>query len=403
MDKNFRGTVFACFTGYGVQAMISSFIPMLLLTFSEQYHISLTQITLLITVNYLVQLTTDMVAAVYIDRIGYRAGAILAHIFAAAGFLLLTILPDLLPNPLVGLLISVVFYAIGGGLLEVLISPIVEACPTKNKEAMMSLLHSFFCWGFVVVVLVSTLFFEFVGISHWKLLARLWAIVPLINTIAFTRVPIYDLMEDGEKGMTLPELFSNKLFWVLMLLMFCAGASELSVSQWVSTFTEKGLGVSKTVGDLAGMLSFAVCMGSARVFYSKFGEKIRLERFMKGSALLCVISYLMISLSPWPVLGLIGCAICGLSVGILWPGTFSIGSASIRNGGTAMFAMFALAGDLGCSSGPTFVGTISGLLNDNLHIGILAATIFPVLMVIGCMLHGKMNKAEVITKRNMIK
>lgn len=398
MDKSYRGTVFACFTGYGVQAMICCFIPMLFLTFSEQYHISLTQITLLITVNYLVQLTTDMVAAVYIDRIGYRAGAILAHVFAAAGFLLLTILPDLLPNPLVGLLISVVFYAIGGGLLEVLISPIVEACPTKNKEAMMSLLHSFFCWGFVVVVLVSTLFFEFVGISHWKLLARLWAIVPLINTIVFTRVPIYDLMEDGEKGMTLPELFSNKLFWVLMLLMFCAGASELSVSQWVSTFTEKGLGVSKTLGDLAGMLSFAVFMGASRVFYSKFGEKIRLESFMKGSSLLCVISYLMISLSPWPVVGLIGCAICGLAVGILWPGTFSIGAASIRNGGTAMFAMFALAGDLGCSSGPTFVGAISGLLNDNLHIGILAATIFPVLMVIGCVLHGRMKKAGMARK-----
>lgn len=398
MDKSYRGTVFACFTGYGVQAMICCFIPMLFLTFSEQYHISLTQITLLITVNYLVQLTTDMVAAVYIDRIGYRAGAILAHVFAAAGFLLLTILPDLLPNPLVGLLISVVFYAMGGGLLEVLISPIVEACPTKNKEAMMSLLHSFFCWGFVVVVLVSTLFFEFVGISHWKLLARLWAIVPLINTIAFTRVPIYDLMEDGEKGMTLPELFSNRLFWVLMLLMFCAGASELSVSQWVSTFTEKGLGVSKTVGDLAGMLSFAVFMGASRVFYSKFGEKIRLESFMKGSSLLCVISYLMISLSPWPVVGLIGCAICGLAVGILWPGTFSIGAASIRNGGTAMFAMFALAGDLGCSSGPTFVGAISGLLNDNLHIGILAATIFPVLMVIGCVLHGRMKNAGAVHK-----
>lgn len=394
MEKEYRGTVYACFIGYAVQALINTFVPLLFVTLSEQYNISLTQITLMITVNFLVQLTVDMLSALFMDKIGYRVCAVMAHIFVATGLILLTILPEVLPSPLIGLLLSVVVYAIGGGILEVLISPVVEACPTKNKEAMMSLLHSFFCWGVVAVVLISTLFFVTVGISNWKIMAILWAILPIGNAIAFTRVPIYDLVEEGEKGLSLKELFFNKLFWVLMLLMFCAGASETSVSQWASTFAEKGLGVSKTLGDLTGILGFAIFMGLARVFYSKYGEKIQLEKFIMGSGILCIISYLMISSSPWPVVGLLGCAVCGLSVGILWPGTFSIGSASIKNGGTAMFALFALAGDLGCGGGPTFVGTISGYLNDNLHMGILAAIVFPILLVIGCILKIRMDKGK---------
>lgn len=392
MEKEYRGTVYACFVGYGVQALINTFVPLLFITLSEQYHISLTQITLMITVNFLVQLTVDLLSALFMDKIGYRICAVIAHIFVAAGFVLLTILPEIMPTPLMGLLCSVVVYAIGGGILEVLISPVVEACPTKNKEAMMSLLHSFFCWGVIVVVLISTLFFVTVGIENWKIMAVLWALVPLANAFAFARVPIYDLVEEGEKGMSLKELFGRKIFWVLMLLMFCAGASETSVSQWASTFAEKALGVNKTLGDLTGTLGFAIFMGLARVFYTKYGEKINLERFIMGSGVLCIFSYLMISLTPWPAAGLIGCAVCGLSIGILWPGTFSIGSASIRNGGTAMFAMFALAGDVGCGGGPTFVGAVSGYLNDNLKMGILAAIIFPILLVIGCLVHEKLKK-----------
>lgn len=257
----------------------------------------------------------------------------------------------------------------------------------------MSLLHSFFCWGCIGVVLLSTLFFVTVGISHWKLLTLLWALLPIGNAIAFSRVPIYHLIENGERGMTLRELFGSRLFWILMLLMFCAGACEQCVSQWASTFAEKGLGVSKTVGDLAGPLCFAVFMGLSRVFYSKYGEKIQLERFILGSGLLCVFSYLMISCTPWPVIGLLGCSVCGLSVGILWPGIFSIGSAAIRNGGTAMFALFALAGDLGCGSGPVVVGEVSGYFGDNLKAGILASVIFPVIFVLGCLVKRRMTAA----------
>ena len=395
MEKEYRGTIYACFTGYIVQALINSFVPLLFVTLSNQYHISLSQITLMITVNFLVQLTVDMLSAVFMDRIGYRVCAVAAHIFVAVGLIMLTILPEILPNPLTGLVLSVMVYALGGGLLEVLVSPLVEACPTKNKESMMSLLHSFYCWGCIGVVLVSTLFFVVAGISHWKLLALLWALLPIGNAIAFTRVPIYSLMEEGEKGLTLKELFSNKLFWVLMLLMFCAGACEQCVSQWASTFAEKGLGVSKTIGDLAGPLCFSVFMGLSRLFYSKYGEKIQLEKFILGSGILCIISYLMISCTPGAVIGLLGCSVCGLSVGILWPGIFSIGSASIRNGGTAMFALFALAGDLGCGGGPTVVGAVSGYFNDNLKLGILISIVFPVVFVLGCLVHGKMRERAV--------
>ena len=297
--------------------------------------------------------------------------------------MLLTVLPELLGNAFIGILCAVIVYAIGGGLIEVLISPIMEACPTDNKEKAMSLLHSFYCWGHVGVVLISTLFFQIFGISNWKALALLWAVIPAVNAFVFVRTPIASLTEDGTAGLTVRELAANRLFWFLMLMMLAAGASEQAVSQWASTFAEQGLGVSKTVGDLAGPMSFAVMMGLSRLYYGKYGEKIDLERFMAGSCVLCILSYLMIVFIPIPALGLVGCALCGLSVGILWPGTFSKASASIRGGGTAMFAFLALAGDLGCAAGPTLAGAVSSCFEDNLRAGILAAVIFPVLLLVG--------------------
>ena len=306
--------------------------------------------------------------------------------------ILLTVLPDVLSNPFAGLLIAVIIYAIGGGLLEVLVSPIVEACPTKNKEKAMSLLHSFYCWGHVGVVLISTVFFKIVGIQHWKMLAIVWAIVPGLNALFFTSVPIAPIVAEEEKQLTLKELVISKVFWLMVLLMVCAGACEQAVSQWASTFAEKGLGVSKAVGDLAGPMLFATLMGTSRAVYGKYGEKIDLGRFMIYSGSLCLISYLIIALVPIPVLGFVGCGLCGLSVGILWPGTFSIAAKSIRNGGTAMYALLALAGDLGCSGGPTFVGMISSRFNDNLKMGILMAIIFPVLLLIGILMKDSVTK-----------
>ncbi|MDD3278202.1 MAG: MFS transporter [Lachnospiraceae bacterium] len=383
MTKNYNKTLYACFTGYIVQAIINNFIPLLFLTFQSSYDIPLSKITMLITFNFVLQLAVDLVSVTFVDRIGYRASMLIAHACAAAGLILLVILPDRMEDPFLGILIAVMVYAIGGGLLEVLVSPVVEACPTRNKETAMSLLHSFYCWGHVGVVLISTLFFAVFGISNWKVLAVIWALVPVLNGIFFTQVPMDTLIAEGEKGMSIPELFRQKIFWVFMLLMMCAGASEQAVSQWASTFAEKGLQVSKTVGDLAGPMSFAICMGIARALYGKFGEKIRVQSMMFYSGILCMISYLVISLVPVSAVGLIGCAICGFSVGIFWPGTFSMAAGSMRRGGTALFALLALAGDLGCSGGPTLVGEISSLFQDNLKVGILAACVFPLLLILG--------------------
>ncbi len=386
MKNSFRKTITACFIGYIVQAIINNFVPLLFLTFQSTYRIPLSQITMLVTVNFSLQLLIDLASVTFVDKIGYRASMLIAHICAAMGLLSLAVLPDILPEPFVGILISVMIYAVGGGLLEVLVSPVVEACPTDNKEQTMSLLHSFYCWGHVGVVLISTLFFRIFGIGNWKVLAVIWALVPLCNGILFSKVPIASLIEEGEKGMSVKELAKQKIFWVFMLMMLCAGASEQAVSQWASTFAEKGLGVSKTVGDLAGPMAFAILMGTARAFYGKYGEKIDLDRFMAGSSVLCMASYLCISLIPSPVIGLIGCGVCGLSVGIMWPGTFSKAASSVPRGGTALFALMALAGDLGCSSGPTVVGMISGAFGDDLKKGILAAICFPVLLLLGIMI-----------------
>ena len=385
MKNGYNKTVYACFTGYVVQAIVNNFAPLLFLTFQGSYGIPLSKITMLVTINFILQLLVDLVSIGFVDRIGYRASMMLAHIFVAAGLVSLTVLPEVFEDPFAGLLIAVMVYAVGGGLLEVLVSPVMEACPTDNKEKAMSLLHSFYCWGHVGVVLCSTIYFRIFGIGSWKAMALIWAVIPLLNTFVFAKVPIAPLTPENETGLTIKALFSKRIFWILMLMMVCAGACEQSVSQWASTFAEKGLGVGKPVGDLAGPMAFAVLMGTSRAFYGRFGHKINLERFMIYSGILCILSYLCISLLQVPVLGLAGCALCGLSVGILWPATFSMAAASVKRGGTAMFAFLALAGDLGCSGGPTLVGVVSGYFGDDLRKGILAAVVFPVLLLLGIM------------------
>ena len=387
----YKTTIVACFLGYIVQAIVNNFIPLLFITLQDTYQIPLSQITLLVTINFSIQLLIDMLASIFMDRIGYRASGVIAHICSAAGLILLTVLPNVM-DPFMGILLSIMVYAIGGGIIEVLVSPVMESCPTDNKEKAMSLLHSFYCWGHVGVVLISTLFFAWAGIQNWRILAVAWAVIPLINTYIFARTPIAPLISEGEKGMSIAQLFRSKVFWILMLMMVCSGASEQAVGHWASAFAEQGLHLTKALGDLVGPMLFAVMMGLTRVFYGKYGDRINLERFMTLSAAVCVCAYLMISLSPWPVLSVVGCALCGLTVGIMWPGTFSRAAIALRNGGTAMFALLALAGDLGCSSGPTLVGFVSGLAGDNMKLGILMALVFPLLMLL-CLLRGRQEKA----------
>ncbi len=387
--NNYKHTFFASYAGYFVQAIINNFIPLLFLTFQSSFSLSYDKISLLIVINFGVQLCVDFLSAYFIDKIGYRVSVIAAHILACAGLAGLSVFP-FITEPYTGIILSIIIYAVGSGLIEVIISPLVEACPGDGKSAAMSLLHSFYCWGQMCVVLFSTIFFTFAGIENWRILALIWAGVPLINGIYFCFVPIPEVLSEN-KEMGIKKLFGTKLFYVLAVIMLCSGASELAMSQWASAFAESGLGVSKTVGDLLGPCLFALLMGSARVLYSKVSDKIPLGKVMSGSAVLCAASYLVAGLSPLPIISLLACAVCGFSVGVMWPGTFSLAAERIPTGGTAMFALLALFGDTGCAVGPAIVGKMTTLFGDNLSKGLLFGVVFPVVMI-GCVAKIKKKK-----------
>ena len=381
-QQNYKKTLIACYLGFITQAISANFAPLLFLMFKDTYGISFEMIALVPMIFYLTQLLVDLVAVKFTDMIGYRACVVASQVVSALGLVLMAFLPEILPNPFIGILIAVVLYAIGSGLVEVLLSPIVEACPFENKAGVMSLLHSFYCWGAVGVILGSTLFFAIFGMAYWQILTIIWAVVPLLNIFNFLSCPIERLVEDGD-GLRVGQLFRLPLFLLMILLMVCAGASEATMAQWASAFTESALGVSKTVGDLAGPCLFAVFMGLSRMFYGKKSEKLDLTKVMLGCGSLCVVCYLLAALSPIPMIGLVGCALCGLSVGIMWPGTISISSQKCPRGGTAMFAFLALAGDLGAAVGPTMVGSIADAVGGNLKTGLLFATVFPIVMIVG--------------------
>ena len=392
--NNYQHTLYASYLGYVTQAIVNNFAPLLFLIFKRQLGIPLEQITLLVSLNFAVQLLVDALSTTFVDRLGYRFCAVLAHVLSAVGLAGLGLLPLLMSSPLAGLIIAVVLYAIGGGLLEVLVSPIVEACPTTRKEAAMSLLHSFYCWGHVFVVLLTTAFFAIFGVEHWPIMALIWALLPLGNAIYFSQVPIASLTP-GHEGMSVSLLLKSKLFWVLALLMVCAGASEQGMSQWASAFAESGLHVSKTLGDLTGPCIFAAMMGLSRILYSKWSERLSLMRVMTGGAVLCVAGYLLAALVQQPAISLIGCALVGFAVGVFWPGTFSLAAKGCPRGGTAMFALLALAGDLGCSSGPAVVGLVANASGGLLRTGLLVAIVFPILLLIGLWLRKRVHMVTV--------
>lgn len=378
---SYSHTIAASYLGCVTQAVVNNFAPLLFLTFQTQMGLSLEQITLLTTVNFSVQLLVDFLSVKAADRIGYRVCIVAAHLFSAAGLAALAILPGLIQNAYAGLIVAVTLYAIGGGLIEVLVSPIVEACPTEKKEAAMSLLHSFYCWGHVAVVLLSSAFFQLAGIGNWRVMACIWALLPLGNAVYFALVPIRPVVEERRR-MPVRSLFGQKLFWLFLLMMLCAGASEQGMSQWASAFAQSGLGASKAMGDLAGPCAFAVLMGTSRALYGKYSDRMPLRAVMTASAVLCIACYATAAMSGNVLLALAGCALCGFSVGIFWPGTFSTAVPALPGGGTAMFALLALAGDLGCTTGPTVVGLAAGAAGGRLAAGLGVGMIFPVLMLL---------------------
>ena len=388
---NYKKTLIACYLGFVTQAIAANFAPLLFLTFHNNYNISLGKIALISSVFFTTQLIVDILCARFADTIGYRNCVVGSQLLSAVGLIGLAFLPQVTPDPFAGIIISTVLYAIGSGLTEVLVSPIVEACPFEHKEAAMSLLHSFYCWGAVGVILLSTLFFALFGIENWRWLSCIWAVIPLCNVFNFAVCPIEHPTEDG-KGMSIGSLLKVPLFWLSILLMVCAGASELSMAQWASAFTESALGLSKSMGDIAGPCMFAVTMGISRSLYGKYGEKIDLMKFMIGSGSLCLACYITASLSEIPLLGLVGCIVCGFSVGIMWPGTISICSAKIPSGGTAMFALLAMAGDMGGALGPAVVGSISQNAGDNIQKGMFAGCVFPLVLIISVLFVKKLSR-----------
>lgn len=386
MKNRYNATIRAAYLGYVVQAIVNNFVPILFVRLQTEFGIPLGRITLLITMNFGIQLLIDSTSTPFIEKIGYRASMLISNACVIIGLILLTVLPGRFSDPFIGILIPVCVYAIGGGLQEVLVSPIVEACPSDNKESRMSLLHSAYCWGHMAVVIVSTLFFSIFGIENWRILALIWCLVPLTDLVLFIRVPIAKLEGDEGHSAGIKELASKGIFWLMLLMMLSAGASEQAVSQWSSAFAEKGLGISKTLGDILGPMLFALCMAVSRTVYGVKGSRIRLRLFMGVSVVLCIAAYLIIVFVPNPVIALLGCGLAGFAVGIFWPGTFSTASALIRERGTLLFALLALAGDLGCAGGPTLAGAAASIFDDNMRIGIGFAMIFPVIMGAGLLI-----------------
>lgn len=388
---DYRKTKTACYLGFITQAIAANFAPLLFLKFHYDYQISLGKIAWISVCFFFTQLLVDLFCAKFVDRIGYRVCIVASEVCAAAGLIGLAFLPDILPNPFIGIICSVILYAVGSGLIEVLGSPIVEACPFENKEATMSLLHSFYCWGAVGTILISTVFFLIFGMESWKWLAVLWALIPAVNIYNFATCPIEHLVDEGE-GMGIRKLFQNPLFWIAICLMICSGASELAMAQWASAYAEAALGLSKTVGDLAGPCMFAVTMGISRIIFGKNGGKMNLMKYMTGSGILCVICYILAAISPNPLIGLLGCIMCGFSVGIMWPGTISISSERFPAGGTAMFALLAMAGDLGGSIGPGIVGRVTQFAGDNIRIGMSVGLVFPIVLLLMLFILGRTKK-----------
>jgi len=382
MKLSYRSTISAGFVGYATQALTINFPPLLYVTFGTQFGLSLTAISSLIAVCFLVQLIVDLLAASFSSKMNVRAFITAAHILTAIGISGLGFLPFIMP-PYAGLMIATVISSIGSGLVEVLITPIVEACPTppKKKSSYMSLLHSFYCWGQAVVILVSTIYFSTVGIENWRILAALWAIIPISGAILFTIVPLYPLPKD-ERDQNGRTYLGNKLFWVIAVMMLVSGAAEMTMAQWAAAFAEAGLGVSRELGNLLGPFVFAILMGTARVFYARFSTRISLKKFILFSSVLCIISYVVAAFSPIPVVSLLACGICGLSVGVLWPGNISNAAGMIRGGGVSMLALLALFGDFGCMAGPSIAGSVADAFGGNISISFAVSTVFPVILLI---------------------
>lgn len=395
--RSYGLTKVACYIGYVVQAVVNNLLSLLFVIFNAQpYNISLEKLGSIIFINFAAQLFIDYISVFFTSRFGYKKCVVFAQATSVVGFVLLGFLPRVI-EPYFGILFSILFLAVGSGLIEVLISPIIEALPSDNKASNMSFLHSFYCWGQVLTVIGTTALVFALGNDKWFYIPFVWSIIPFINTLLFTRCDILELENNSAHSSAL-SLLKNKSVYKYMVFMFCAGASEITMVQWSSFFVEKGFGTEKWLGDLIGPCLFAVLMGIGRIGYGILGKKVSLERLLCYFSALCFVCYLVVALSNNGIICALGCAVCGLSVSVMWPGVISLSAEKFHSSGTAIFSLMAMLGDIGCAVGPWILGLIAEYAFDynlgrhlisalninstqsNMQLGFLICSIFPLIM-----------------------
>lgn len=383
MKSKYTMTKIACYVGYVVQAVVNNFLPILFIALQNIYGLSYEQLARIILFNFLTQMVTDFITPKILAIIGYRKAAMLAHISASAGLVFLGILPKIMESTYFAIIISMVITAFGSGLIEVILSPMVDMLPTSNKAGSMSILHSFYCWGQAFTIIATTVMVMFFGFEGWANIPIIWAVIPFVNIFSFSFVPIIEPEKD-QKTASLKQLFQNKSFILFLIMMLCSGAAEITMAQWASMFAQQSLGVSKAVGDLAGPCAFAIFMGAGRIWYANVSHKVSFRKTVIVLSVLCAICYIVVGLCDIPSVALVCCALCGFTVSIFWPGTYAEGSNTFKNGGPVMFSAFAMLGDIGCSLGPWLSGVVAD--GYGLNWGFVASAIFPVLMIISIFL-----------------
>lgn len=388
--SDYRLTIRCCYLGMFVQAIVINLAPILFIPFKEQLGLTFEQLGRLILINFVTQVAFDLIAGATVTRLGVRRMVVAAHILVTLGLWLFAWLPGRLTSPYAGLVIGTIVFSMGGGVLELLLSPIINAVPSERKAADMSLLHSFYAWGQMTVILLTALAVFVLPAGPWRWVAPFWSIVPALGAWGFSRAPIPPFVEE-EKRHRLRELLRVPAFLAAMLGLALAGASEIAISQWISAFAEKALRFPKLLGDLGGVCLFAAALGVGRTWYGLYGHKVCIRTRMIGGALLATVMYVLASLSPWPWVSLLACVMSGLAVSLFWPGLLSLTAVRFPLAGASMFAVLCAAGDMGCALAPWAVGlcadrvTALGLGGGmgwtpeafGLRMGLLAGALFP--------------------------
>lgn len=358
--KSYQLTTISCFVGIFCQAVSSNITAILFIPLMTLYGLSYVHLGLLVGINFTTQVLVDIIASRLVDRYGFRVFVLPSDILAVIGLVLFGLTPVLFDNILTGLVFSTIIFSASCGLQEVMLSPIVNAIPHNDKGPAMALMHSFYAWGQVATIIITTLFLFFFGIENWQVIVFLWALVPLVNFFMFLAAPFPGVIHENQR-MTMRDLILKPFYLVALLAIMGGAATELVMNQWSSTFSEKVLELPKVTGDILGMCGFAVFLGLGRVLYGRYGSKINMNNVLVGSAAAAVVCYIAVAISPLPAISLAACAVCGLAASLLWPGTLVITAEKYPLAGAWIFAILAAAGDIGAASGPFAAGVITDL------------------------------------------